>query len=307
MNWIVVVFLMVTTIVYFIKYKILAKDLENITSKIKVSEQRPNESICLMSSEKSIQELITVIDSFIDRHRELDRKVEQLNKEMKNMLTNISHDLRTPLTVISGYVEVMKQEVGTIDPKELLANLSKIERQSQKLITNINNYFDFSKLNSGEMEVAKEPIDVSELLTTELFSYYEEIEKMDLRLEVDIFRSPSVILGDSDVLRRIFTNLLSNSLKYGQDGHYLAVKNWQTDNFAYIEITDKGKGIAEENQELIFERLTTLEDATDKNYSSNGLGLAITKRLVQQLNGQIRLYSKPFVRTTFTIEFPLHK
>lgn len=290
---------------FLVKYHNLRKDIDAIVTDLQDNSTHSDRLILRSTNEKSTQQLLKELNFFIDRNRELFKHGTSLNQGMKNTVTNLSHDLKTPLTVISGYAEVTKNNFATIESGELMENLSKIEIQSKKLVQTINKYFDLNKLNAGEMKTERRKIDISEILREEVLAYYLEIEHAALQLDLEISEEPTYILGDETAVRRIFTNLLSNAVKYGKDGDYLAVKSWQTTENIFIEITDHGKGLQEENQQQIFERLATLEDATDKNYQGSGLGLSITKSLVENQQGKISLYSKPFVRTTFTIEFPL--
>lgn len=301
-----VLFLMIT-LFFFVRYRTLNKEVEQLSEDILTSFSHPNRPITKISNHKSVQRLLIGVNIFVDRHREMEINNRQLNQGIKNTVTNLSHDLKTPLTVILGYTEITQKNVETIDQKELITHLVRIENQSKKLVRTINDYFDLNKLSAGEMKVIKEPIDVSELLREEILSYYAEIEKINIELTLDILENKAMILGDQRALRRIFSNLLTNAIRYGADGNYLAVKSWMNEDSVFIEVADRGKGILEENQKKIFDRLSTLEDATDKNYSGSGLGLAITKKLVESMNGKISLYSKPFIRTSFTIEFPKYK
>ena len=302
---VLVVILILLVLFFYFKQRKLVADIKAITEDITTNLYHPDRPIMRMTNEKSIQSLLKVLNPFIDRHREDTKKAMQVDQGMRNTVTNLSHDLKTPLTIILGYTEVLKRDFTSLDQAEMIDNLTKIETHAQKLVQTINDYFDLNKLTAHEMKIESVPLDVSELLKEELLTYYFEIEQADLELELQLLTESAMILGDANSVRRIFSNLLSNALRYGATGNYLAVKSWKSARNLYVEITDHGKGIAEENQQRIFERLATFEDARDKNYTSSGLGLAITKQLVESLNGRIFLYSKPNVRTSFTLEFPL--
>lgn len=304
--FIVAVISIVLAVYFFIKYRNLTNSIQLICQDIADNSSKPNRPIMRVSNQGSIQKLLVEINSFIDRHREMDKVNQRIRQGTKNTVTNLSHDLKTPLTVILGYAEVTKENIETISRHEFVSNLNKIEQQSKKLVGTINSYFDLNKLNADEMKLEKEPIDASEILREEALSHYLDIERLKLELIIDISDAETLILGDKRGLTRIYTNLISNAMQYGQEGNYLAIKSWKSENSVFIEISDRGKGILEENQKKIFDRLATLEDASDKNYSGSGLGLAITKKLVEGLNGTISLYSKPFARTSFTLEFPLY-
>ena len=108
--------------------------------------------------------------------------------------------------------------------------------------------------------------------------------------------------GNLEALDRIMNNLISNAIKYGNDGKYIGLNLSCDDNFTYVEIWDKGKGIDETNIEKVFERMYTLEDSRNKLYQGSGLGLTITKNLVNKLGGEIFLESTPYEKTSFTFK-----
>ncbi|MNN76283.1 Histidine protein kinase SaeS [compost metagenome] len=110
-------------------------------------------------------------------------------------------------------------------------------------------------------------------------------------------------MGNEEALDRVLGNLLSNAIAYGDAGGVLGLRLYSEEDKVFIEVWDRGKGIAEGHQDKIFERLYTLEDSRNREYQGSGLGLTITKRLTEQMNGRISLSSKPYVRTAFTLSF----
>lgn len=298
------IILLSLTIYFYHKFWQSQKDLKAVTFEVKNSHEHPNRTLTYGSSNKNIQELLNSLNIFVDDHRQFQKEFNQLDSAIKNTTTNLSHDLKTPLTVISGYTEVLKSNLAELDKGEISQKLDKIGRQADKLTKTINGYFDLNKLQAGEMKLTTEKLDLVELLREEILSYYEKIDSLQLELVLELPEETIFVLGDKLAFHRIFGNLISNAIKYGEAGHYLSIKVWQTTEQVLVEVMDKGKGIMEENQEKIFERMITLEDATDKNYSGSGLGLAITKKLVESMQGKITVYSQPYVRTSFTVKFP---
>ncbi|MGM0240384.1 MULTISPECIES: ATP-binding protein [Enterococcus] len=298
------IILLSLTIYFYYKFRQSQKDLKAVVFEVKNSHEHPNRTLTYGTSDKNIQELLNSFNTFVEDHRQFQKEFNQLDSAMKNTTTNLSHDLKTPLTVISGYTEVLKSNLAELDQGEISQKLDKIGRQADKLTKTINGYFDLNKLQAGEMKLTNEKLDLVELLREEILSYYEKIDSLQLELVLELPEETIFVLGDKLAFHRIFGNLISNAIKYGEAGHYLSIKVWQTTEQVLVEVMDKGKGIMEENQEKIFERMITLEDATDKNYSGSGLGLAITKKLVESMQGKITVYSQPYVRTSFTVKFP---
>ncbi len=301
---VVLFFSLSITFLLHLRNRKLTKQITAITNELQVNRNNNAAPLLYFTEYTEIQRLLVEINRIIDQNRAIYKKEKAQNETMKRMLTNISHDLRTPMTVILGYIEVLKREMTTLDKQDAEKKLSKMENQATKLLNTLHYFFDLAKLQAGEMKLENELLDISELLRAELVTYFDFIEQEKWCLDLEISEKPTLVYGDRKAMRRIFTNLLSNALKYGGQGKYLSIKAWQKEKKTFIAITDHGKGIKEENQSKIFERLFTLDDAKSRDYQGSGLGLAITKQLVQAMNGEISLYSKPYNRTTFMLIFP---
>ena len=124
---------------------------------------------------------------------------------------------------------------------------------------------------------------------------------------LDIPEHPVWLRGNQEALQRILSNLISNAVRYGADGHYLCLSLREDGHNVYIEVTDKGKGIDKAFAGQIFDRLFTLEDSRNRQIQGNGLGLAIAKNLALQLGGDLTLSSVPFEKTSFTLKLPADK
>ena len=230
----------------------------------------------------------------------------QYEEQSRKMLANISHDLKTPLTVIYGYSEMIlssreNMESGTYE------KIEKIHRKTKDVLYMINEFFDLAKLEAGDIALEHIRLDICEICRNEIINYYDSLNRPGFRTDIQIPEAPLYIEGDKQALQRILNNLLQNAMKYGADGGYLGLCVRESHGFVLIEVSDKGKGIVEENQNQVFERLVTLEDSRNKKYHGSGLGLTITKRLTEAMRGRIRLESRPFVKTIFTVEFPLER
>ena len=140
---------------------------------------------------------------------------------------------------------------------------------------------------------------MSEVCRKNILEFYENLTSKGFEVNINIPETSIFALGNIEALERIMNNLISNAIKYGSEGKYLGVKLSYDENYSYVEICDKGKGIEEINVENVFERMYTLEDSRNKLYQGSGLGLTITKRLIEKLGGEISLKSKPYERTSF--------
>nr|WP_243177008.1 ATP-binding protein [Clostridium estertheticum] len=217
------------------------------------------------------------------------------------MLSNISHDLKTPLTVVLGYIETIKLDNDiSKDERDLL--LSNVYTKALEVIGLINEFFDLAKLESGDKDITISRVNINEICRKSLLEFYENLTSKGYEVSIDIPSINIYVLGNLDAIHRIMNNLISNAIKYGSDGKYLGLKLTYDDNCSYVEICDKGKGIEEINVDRVFERMYTLEDSRNKLYQGSGLGLTITKRLVEKLGGKISLESKPYEKTSFIFQ-----
>lgn len=214
----------------------------------------------------------------------------------------MSHDLRTPLTVILGYVEklMMDQSMSEEERDKIILQL---HNKTVSVITLLNKYFDLVKLESGDYTIPLGRICINEVCRKNVLDFYDLLQAKNLQIEISIPEENFYILGNEDALNRILINLISNAIRYGSDGGMFGLNVREDENFIAIDIWDKGKGIAEIHQERVFERLYTLDDARNSEFQGNGLGLSITKHLTEVMKGSIHLSSKPYEKTVFTCRF----
>lgn len=216
----------------------------------------------------------------------------------KKMLSNISHDIKTPMTVILGYLEIMR-----INGKSTDELLGKIEQKAENVMELINQFFTLAKLESGDMAMELSKIDICEICRESILDFYEILTSNDFQVDIDVPELFIYIQGNKDAVQRILFNLVSNVVRYGADGKYLGVFLRADEKSVYIDVTDKGKGIDKQFANSVFDRLFTLEDSRNRNIQGNGLGLTIAKNLALQLGGDITLESTPYEKTTFTVRF----
>ncbi|MGL6199830.1 MAG: sensor histidine kinase [Lachnospiraceae bacterium] len=301
--WIIIVILVILLSILLYKYRQQVRQIKKIDLELKEHIISSNqENILLITDHKPLQELLVRINLLIDREKELERKQRKREDSNRKMLANISHDLKTPLTVIMGYAEMLQNEDIELDVKSRL-RIDKINNKASDVLVMIEEFFDVVKIEAGDFTLNIESLDICELCREEVLQYYELIEDLKIDLEFDLSDISIFVEADRIALKRILSNLISNAVRHGADGRYLKIKTYQNDNHKYIEVIDHGKGIIEDHQDKIFERLFTLEDSRNKKYQGSGLGLTVTKRLVEAMDGRITLTSIPYKETRFIVEF----
>lgn len=301
--WTIIVILVIPLSVLLYKYRHQVMQIRKIDAKLIEHFKSSNqENILLITDHKPLQELLVRINLLIDKEKELERKQKKQEDSNRKMLANISHDLKTPLTVIMGYAEMLQNEDIELDAKSRL-RIDKINNKASDVLAMIEEFFDVVKIEAGDFTLNIESLDICELCREEILQYYELIEDFKIHLEIDLSETPIFVEADRFALKRILSNLIANAVRHGADGRFLKIKTYQSNNHKFIEVIDHGKGIIEDHQDKIFERLFTMEDSRNKKYQGSGLGLTVTKRLVEAMNGRITLTSRPYKETRFIVEF----
>ena len=279
----------------------IQKQLKEISQKLeKIQDTDSDENIMMFTDEQALMELLVQINRLLENQRKMKVDYRRSQISAKKMLSNISHDIKTPMTVILGYLEIMRIN-GDKEDEMLL----KVEQKAKRVMELINQFFTLAKLEAGDMELEISRINICEVCRENILDFYELLKQKEFQVEVKIPEEAVFIMGNKEALHRILYNIISNVIRYGLDGRYLGLVLRSVKNDVYIDVIDKGKGIEKEFAGNVFERLFTMEDSRNRRIQGNGLGLTIAQTLAQQLGGEIVLESEPNVKTTFTVK--LHK
>ncbi len=232
---------------------------------------------------------------------------ESILKSREQLISTVSHDLRTPLNTITGYSELMENEGLTMQQSSYLKNIKSASAYVDSLV---NDLLDFSKLEAGKILVDKKGFILSDLIieTAENLKELNSKKPIELILDIDP-RLEKPVLSDPFRIRQILTNLIGNAYKFTDRGFIKveATVLQEMDNSyqTRIKVIDSGIGVKKEKQEHIFNEFTQAEDHTDKKYGGYGLGLTISKKLTTLLNGSLELKSDGQKGSEFTIKLPL--
>ena len=222
-------------------------------------------------------------------------KAEEANKQI---LTNLSHDVRTPLASLIGYLEALEQ--GRVKENERKEYISVAYKKALNLKELVDNLFEWFKINSNEQEYEIKEYDVNELTRQIVIGYLPIVEDKKISLEVDIPDEEWFLLIDKIAYERVINNLFSNALKHGKCSRIkIGIK--KSNDMAVIEVYNNGVTIPKEELPYIFERLYKCDSA--RSQSGNGLGLAIVKELVTAMHGNIEVTSMQGEKTSFFISF----
>lgn len=276
------------------------KDLDYMHHKLnEIINSSSSEQLLLATGDKHLKQLLIEINRLFAYHQ---KKIVNYNKmeiSIRKMLSNISHDLKTPLTVVLGYSETLLHD-RDMDGEERERLLLKVQEKADEVLQLMNKFFDLAKLESGDQNFPLTRINMSEVCRHAILTFYDLLSSQGFDVRIVIPDEAVYAHANEEALHRILNNLLSNAIEYGGDGKVVGLTLRYDEKDVYVDVWDRGKGIHETQLDLIFERMYTLEDSRNKRYQGSGLGLTITKRLVEQLGGEISVQSKPYERTVFT-------
>ena len=232
---------------------------------------------------------------------------ESLLKSREQLISTVSHDLRTPLNTISGYTELM--ENTSISDKQA-RYLKNVKSASEYVGNLVNDLLDFSKLEAGKLNIEKVPFVAANLIQETAENVEALYRGKNLKLSLDIDTElEKPLFGDPFRIRQILTNLLGNAFKFTEEGTItVRAKTLPGPSKSVtlkIDVIDTGIGIPKEKQHLIFKEFTQADRATEKKFGGYGLGLTISKKLAELLKGSLQLESAEGLGSTFTFQVPL--
>ena len=262
--------------------------------------EQSNEKILAVTTNNEMKQLLNALNELLDHNQKIIATHWKIEDSMRKMLSNISHDLKTPLTVILGYIEMLQLN-NAISEEERQRLLSGVHAKTEEVLKLIHLFFDLAKIEAGDMDYPITKINVNEICRKNILSFYDVVTTMGIGIQIEIPEKAIFALGNEEALERIMNNLLSNAITYGADGNVIGLAVRDDDENIYIDVWDCGKGIDEYHLDSVFERMYTLEDSRNKSFQGSGLGLTITKRLVEIMGGSIRLSSIPYEKTIFTV------
>ncbi|MBB6671886.1 sensor histidine kinase [Cohnella nanjingensis] len=262
------------------------------------SQDAVNSRVRLLTADPSSRRLIENMNQLLKEHENYRIRDAQTRDEMGKMLSNVSHDLRTPMTIILGYVHALNANPD-MNSDQAKAYLYKVENKTKEIIDMMNDFFSLSKLESGDVQIQLSRHNVSEILRENILAYHDIITGMKRNVDISLPEEDCYALTNREALNRILGNLINNAIKYGADGDTIGFNVNDQNDKVYIEIWDNGKGIPHSQIQRIFERLYTLEESRSKDLGGSGLGLAIVKVLVEKMGGEIEACSLPYEKTSF--------
>lgn len=254
---------------------------------------------------KTYRELQPLLHRLEKQYERIAQEVESKESLRREFSANVSHELKTPLTSISGTAEIMQS--GMIPAEDIPHFAGNIYKESRRLITLIEDIMKISQLDEKQIPMEAEQVDLAELARQEAERVRPAAEQRNIRIRLDSPRADGrqpVVTGVRQILREMVFNLLDNAVKYNQDGGSIVIDTGWQGGQVVMSISDTGIGIPEEDQQRVFERFYRVDKSHSKAIGGTGLGLSIVKHAALYHKASIELESRLGSGTKITIRFP---
>lgn len=278
------VILVLVLIYLFIKYYFMRSNVRILTSELKELNRNISETNSKMyigAPDGSTENLAAEINKFVDVYKELQKEVLGERRENKRMMADFSHDLRTPLTSVIGYIDVILN--FSISEKDKEQYMKTVKCKLEALNNMIDLLYDFSLIDSGEYPVEFASCSIYQILCDSILMFHKDFERKHIDLKLDIDENTPLIMIDEKITTRIFMNLLKNVLRYGDT--YCKIEMKTEDEYVYVGILNDCEYMNEEDVQKLFERMYK-KDAT-RSMNSSGLGLSIVREFMKLQMGKI--------------------
>lgn len=229
------------------------------------------------------------------------KKTDQLRREL---VSNVSHDLRTPLASMHGYVETLLIKNDELSPEKRREYLEIARKHTQRLGDLIGDLFELSKLDSASIHPNLETFSLAELLHDTVHEFGLEAERRDVSLAIEATDDPSIVYADIGLMQRVLENLIRNALKFTPAGGEINIRLDKKPGAVAVAVEDTGCGIAEEDLEHVFDRFYRAENTTQESTNNAGLGLAIVRKILDLHGSRITVSSQLDQGTCFEFDLP---
>jgi PAS domain S-box-containing protein len=212
---------------------------------------------------------------------------KEIDQMKSDFISLVSHELRTPLTSIIGFVSfILDGKAGAINDRQR-NSLARVQRQSKRLAALINDLLDISRIESGRIQMEQEPISLLEIVTQRIEEIRPQADEKSIRLDLTAPESVPTIFGDEARMGQVFTNLIGNAIKFTPNNGEVSIKVRVDGSLLHVEVIDTGPGIPAEERQKVFDKFYQLSDISTRQQGGSGLGLSITKSIVEAHGGKL--------------------
>lgn len=253
-------------------------------AKKQLDRMRENESktrITLSSPNRAAEELFAAINQVLDLRENSLADYHRQERSLREQIANVSHDLRTPLTSILGYLQLL--EAPDLIEEERRQYLKVIEARAKALQSLITAFYDLTRIEGGSYPLEREQVDLYRVLSELIAQFYGDFERSGFDVDVDLDRGLPSVWGDAGAVSRVFANLIGNALKHGHD--FLRISLYRLGDSLVTEFTNDGRDLTQEDAAHVFDRFFTADKT--RSAQNTGLGMSIVRALVEQMGNEV--------------------
>ncbi|CEP40325.1 sensor histidine kinase [Paraclostridium sordellii] len=298
----ILVDLLITSVYFSTRFFLLSRSINNVTKDFKYISKNVNSNrkLKLNYPEKHLEQLLLEINKYLEDTQIYKQKYIKREEEIRKEIENISHDLRTPLTSIRGYLELIKDE--DIPDKEKKEYIYIIEKRAKVLQNLIQDFYDLSRLENNDYNFSMEIIDINKELKEQILMFYNDFDKKNIDVDIKLKETPILVYLDKNAIERVFHNLIQNATKYSKSKFCMLLNSKNGE--IIIEFKNDVQDMNRQDLDLLFNRFYMKDSSRSKD--SSGLGLTITKFLIESMNGKIDIeLNNEWI--TFRIKFLVSK
>ncbi len=301
----IVLILFFSLVVSLIAIWYLTANLRNVIDTVVRFKEGDTKARIENADKTDMAELATTFNQMADAINDNMEQLKAHGRLRQELISNVSHDLRTPLAIIHGYTETLlikDKKISDVDRKQYLNN---INSSTEKLTKLVGQLFEYSKLEAKQIEPHKEPFLISELAMDLYYKYQILAKEKSIKLNIEMEESLPLVFADISLVERVIQNLMDNALKFTPEKGIITLQLSLSKNNVEVTVQDNGLGISDQEQKYIFERYRKAKVATKENFGA-GLGLAIVKKILDIHNASIKVISKPNHGATFQFALPVY-
>lgn len=279
----ILVVLCITSVYFSTRFFLLSRNINKVAKNFRYISKNmdTNRKLKLVYPDRNLEKLLIEINKYLEEIQRYKLKYIKREDEIRKEIENISHDLRTPLTSIIGYLELINDE--DITEHEKKDYIQVVEKRAKVLQRLIQDFYDLSRLENNDYNFNMEIVDINKELKEQILMFYNDFSKKNIDVDINLCESPVLVNIDKSAIERVFHNLIQNAAKYSKSNFCIALN--RINDEVIIELKNDVDDINKDDLDLLFNRFYMKDNSRSRD--SSGLGLTITKFLVESMNGNI--------------------
>jgi len=288
--------------------KLSSPELKEFATKARISKETLTEDVSFIRNQRTAKVELSVRATALDDDHTIlvveDRtEAKRFEETRRDFVENISHELKTPISTISLLSEAL--QIAVDNPDQVRKFAKNLQRESKRLGSLVKEIIQLSRIQGGDLAAAVEPVELSTVISEAVDLNQFQADAKNIKLTVN---APEglVVLGHAELLTMALKNLIENAIVYSNDDTQVGIGLREVDNFAEVTVTDNGLGIPLDQQERIFERFYRVDPSRSRETGGTGLGLSIVKHAAMNHGGDVNVFSRVGLGSTFTLRIPLY-